>query len=78
MTTDAYRTALAFTMAVAETIRELGEVPSGHLYARLMDRLSLASYDAIITSLKNAKLVEEKSHVLRWVGPTLLGQQPES
>jgi hypothetical protein len=59
------------TMAVAEAIRELGSVPSGHLYAQLMGQLSLESYGAILRTLKGAGLVEEKSHLLTWVGPTL-------
>ena len=54
---------------VAEAIRELGEVPSGHLYARLMGHLSLEEYQAIVGALKQTKLIEEKHHVLRWVGP---------
>jgi hypothetical protein len=59
------------TLAVAEAIRELGSVPSGHLYARLMGQLSVESYGAIIRTLKGAGLVEEKSHLLTWVGPAL-------
>jgi hypothetical protein len=59
------------TMAVAEAIRELGSVPSGHLYARLMGQLSLESYETILRTLRGAGLVEQKNHVLRWVGPAL-------
>ncbi len=55
--------------AVAEAIRDLGSVPSGHLYARLMGHMSLETYNKIITILKNAKLVEESNHLLTWVGP---------
>jgi hypothetical protein len=56
-------------MAVAEAIRELGSVPSGHLYAQLMDKMSLETYTAVIQVLKNTKLVEEKNHLLTWIGP---------
>jgi len=55
--------------AVAEAIRDLGSVPSGHLYARLMEYMSLETYNKIITVLKNANLVEESNHLLTWVGP---------
>jgi hypothetical protein len=55
--------------AVAEAIRDLGSVPSGHLYARLMGHMDLDTYNKVIGVLKQAKLVEEKNHLLTWVGP---------
>lgn len=69
-TTDEARAALAIVQAVAETIRELREVPSGHLYASLMGRLTLDQYNRVIGLLKRSGLVEEPSaHLLRWVEP---------
>lgn len=65
------RAAVDVVLVVAETIRELKEVPSGVLYANLMGHLSLADYTKIVGILKRSNLVEEKSHVLRWVGPAL-------
>lgn len=58
----------AIVLAVAETIRELGKVPSGHLYANLMGRMSLDDYKAIIQLLKDTKMVSESNHVLTWIG----------
>ena len=56
--------------AVAETIRNLGEVPSGHLYARLMGVMDLQQYRQVIDLLVDARLVERTaSHLLRWIGP---------
>lgn len=55
--------------AVGETIRELGSVPSGHLYAALMGRMDLDAYNKCIGLLKQANLVEESNHLLTWVGP---------
>ncbi len=56
--------------AVAETIRELGQVPSGHLYARLMGVMELHQFEQVIDLLIEARLVErDRSHLLRWVGP---------
>lgn len=55
--------------AVGEAIRDLGSVPSGHLYARLMGHMSLDTYNGLIGILKKANLVEESNHVLTWVGP---------
>ncbi len=57
--------------AVAEAIRELGSVPSGEFYARLLGHMSLETYTAIIARLKGAGLVEEKGHVLTWIGPKI-------
>lgn len=54
--------------AVAEAIRELKEVPSGHLYAQLMGSLSLDTYQAIIGRLTGAGLVLEENHLLTWIG----------
>jgi hypothetical protein len=69
VTKEQVAAALMATAAIGEAIRDLGSVPSGELYARLMDRLSLESYQAAIGVLKRAGLVEEKGHVLRWTGP---------
>jgi hypothetical protein len=69
--TDAQQTAVIKMMVVvADTIRELSPVVSGHLYARLMSyNFSLADYEAIIGTLKRAGLVKESGHQLTWVGP---------
>ena len=60
--------ALAVTMAVAETIRALGQVPNGHLYVQLMDKLDFETYTAIIQTIKSAGLIDEKNHLLIWKG----------
>lgn len=56
-------------LAIAEAIRELGEVPSGELYARLMGHMDLETYESFIRRLVGAKLVENRGHLLVWVGP---------
>jgi len=56
--------------AVAEAIRELGQVPSGHLYARLMGVMEHHQYEQVVDVLVDAHLVERTpSHLLRWIGP---------
>lgn len=60
---------IEITRAVAEAIRDLGEVPSGELYARLMDKLDIRSYDFIIDTLLRAGVITRNNHVLAWVGP---------
>lgn len=68
-TKDELKAGVALVAAVAEAIRELKSVPSGHLYTRLQGRVTLDGYNKMISILKNAKLVEEKNFVLTWVGP---------
>lgn len=62
---------ITMIFAITETIRELGEVPSGHLYAGLMHKISLNSYEAVISMLIRANLVKRSYHLLTWIGPTL-------
>ena len=62
--------ALQIVHAVGEAIQELGSVPSGTLYARLMGRMRLDRHEQIIGLLKTAGLVEESpEHMLTWTGP---------
>ena len=64
------RGAMEIVAAVGEAIRDLKEVPSGHLYARLMGSMSLEEYQFVIDILIRAELVErDPSHLLRWIGP---------
>lgn len=55
--------------ALAEALAAFGErgVPSGELYAMLMDLLSLDSYQSLIKRFKDVGLVIEVNHVLTWV-----------
>lgn len=71
MTKEQIHAAIQATAAVAEAIRELGSVPSGHLYAQLCGKLELGAYQGIIRTLKGAGLVSEKNNVLTWVGPNI-------
>jgi hypothetical protein len=62
------KAALGILTAVADAIRELGEVPSGHLYANLMSKLSLEQFEQIIGVLTSTGLVaESNAHLLIWV-----------
>ena len=65
--------AITAIKAIADAIRELGEVPSGHLYAHLMGKMSLADYNKVIGILKGATLVSESGNLLKWTGPTFDG-----
>lgn len=64
--------ALATVLVIGDTIRDLGEIPAGHLYAQVMGHLGIESFDAAIDCLVRAGLVRrDNSHLLRWVGPKL-------
>lgn len=60
--------ALSVLRALADIIRELKQVPNGHLYARVMEHLTLQEYTAFIEKLKSSKLIKEENHVLIWIG----------
>ena len=68
-TKEQTKAALQVVVAVAEAIRELKSIPSGHLYARLMDKLSLDQYNSIIGLLKRQGLVSESNYLLTWIEP---------
>jgi hypothetical protein len=61
---------LAVMVAVTETIREVAEVPSGHLYAQLCGKMSLSAYESMVTTLVNTGLVKKTGDMLKWTGPT--------
>lgn len=64
-------------MAIADCIRRLGSVPSGHLYARLMGHMSLETYEALIGILIEAgKVKRHPSHLLVWIGPSVPVDKP--
>lgn len=62
------KAALAIVLAVGEAIKELGSVPNGHLYARLMGQMSLETYNKVIGLLVKTGAVKNENHLLTWVG----------
>ena len=50
--------------AIYEVIKISGGMPSGHLYARLMDKMSLDQYNMLIGYLKDNGLVNESNNFL--------------
>lgn len=60
-------------IAVAHTIRELGEVPAGHLYVRLQEKLpsiTMDNFQTMMTKLEDARLISYNNHhLITWVGP---------
>jgi hypothetical protein len=69
-TAQQLRAAVSVTAAIAEVIRELREVPSGTLYAQVMNTLSADDYQRVLGLLSNAKLISvDGNHLIRWIGP---------
>lgn len=66
---------LRVVAAVADAIRELGEVPEGHLYTMLMSKFSLQDFNAIIRLLAEKKLIRVEEHLITWIGWEVLGQE---
>lgn len=66
---EAITAGIRVAAVVGEAIKELGSVPSGHLYAHLMGRMDLDAYNKCIGLLKQMDLVKEEGHLLTWIGP---------
>jgi hypothetical protein len=63
--------AMESVASIGRAIRELGEVPNGHLYAMLMTAgVTLDDYTRCVDLLKKAGLVTETAqHLLVWKEP---------
>jgi hypothetical protein len=61
------KNAFIFIKTIADSIREAKRIPSGTLYAVLMDKISLSEYEKVIAILKKSELIEEKNHELIWI-----------
>lgn len=70
-TAEQIRAVLDVMIAMTDTIRVAGRVPSGELYAQVMGHMDIHTYNAIVARIKGTGLVIEKSHELIWVGPTV-------
>lgn len=69
ITTDQRRAAIELVQAVAEVIRVKASVPSGELYAQIMGKIDLRTYQRVLDMLVGAGLITVKSHLITWVGP---------
>ena len=68
-TNEQTKAAVEIIKAVADTIKNLKRVPSGHLYAHLMGYMDIDQYEQIITILIHAGLIEKTdAHELIWKG----------
>lgn len=62
----AIQTYLNAVRALADVIQELGEVPSGHLYASVMGSIQLHQYERMIDTLVGSGIVKRSGHLLVW------------
>lgn len=76
-TKDQIEATIRGVQAIAEAIRELKQIPSGHLYAHVMAHMSLNHYEKMISILESGKLIRrDPSGLLTWTGPELLKPEP--
>lgn len=68
MTTEQAHALIQFMGAIASLIKEVKTIPSGHLYAQLMGKMSLDQYNDMITTLQKAGLVRLKNDLLTYTG----------
>ena len=68
MTTEQAHKLIEFMGAIASLIKEVKEIPSGHLYAQLMGKMSLDQYQNMIATLQKAGLVSLKNDLLTYIG----------
>ena len=62
------KAAVQIMKAVAESIKEAGSIPSGHLYAQLMGKMSLGSYEKMIDAMRRMGVIQIEDHLITYVG----------
>jgi hypothetical protein len=55
-------------VALADAIKSLKQIPNGELYARVMDKFTIESYNSYINALVNIKAIEIKNNMIIWKG----------
>lgn len=68
ITAEKVSAALDIVRIVADCIKELGAVPSGHLYARLMPHMTFGTYAMILDVLTHGGLIKIENNVITWIG----------
>jgi hypothetical protein len=65
-TKEQIRASLEILKALADTIKELKQVPSGELYARVMSYMSLNNYQSAIHTLIRSGVIRQENNLLIW------------
>lgn len=63
------RNALEMIMLVARCIKDAREIPSGIIYASMINSINLDGYESIIRILVKCGLVSKNGNLLKWIGP---------
>jgi hypothetical protein len=53
--------------AIAETIKEFKEIPSGHLYANLMGYMDLNTYQTLIKYMELKDWIKIEYNLITWI-----------
>jgi endo-1,4-beta-mannosidase len=56
---------------IGSGIQKLGGIPSGYLYAQMMDMVSIDEYQLVLATLVKLKVISVKNHYITWIGPAL-------
>ena len=66
---DQIANALLLCEELGYAIHQVKEIPAGTLYAAIMSRVSLDTFNACLSTLEKSGLVKvEKSHLVKWTG----------
>ena len=65
-----FKAMIEITKILGEFIHAAGTngIPSGHLYAMVMGQMNIDIYNYTIGILKDAGVITEQNHLLRWTG----------
>lgn len=68
MNINAQAEAAQIVQAIGLIIKEVGSIPSGHLYAQLMAvDMNLSQYNVVIDLLKRSGLIKVENHLITWI-----------
>ncbi len=65
-TTNELKAGFKALQALAEAIRELKQIPSGLLYARVMNYMDINAYEKAISLLCNSGVIRKNGDLLVW------------
>ncbi len=60
---------MQLVLVVADSVRELGNAPTGAIYAALSDRIDYAGFERIIGILVNTGVIRKNGNLLVWIEP---------
>lgn len=69
-TPEQRRAAILVIQVIADIIRTTSPTPAGHVYAGVMEHMSLQTFGWIIEGLVEAKVIRKEGHLLIWIGLT--------